>query len=235
MLVIGTLLVAGQVQAEGPQPLKDQKDKTNYAVGVDLVRNFKRQAIDADLDMVIKGMRDESAGKKLLLTESEIRATLMEYNLELKNKQAQLKQQAADKNRKDGAAFLAANRTKEGVVTTPSGLQYKILKAGNGKKPTDADAVTCRYRGTLLDGTEIDSSESFGYPVTFNVRDSVIAGWSEALKLMPAGSKWQVFVPSQLAFGEKGAGRDIGPHATLIYEIELIAVNPQPVSQKKKD
>lgn len=237
-LLMGTavlMLMATPVRAEEPQPLKTAAEKTNYAVGVDLVRNFKRQGIEADLDMVIRGMREESTGKKLQLSEPEIRKTLMDYQLDLKEKQVRLRQDAAEKNKKDGAAFLAANTLKEGVVTTPSGLQYKVIKAGNGKRPTENDAVTCRYRGTLLDGTEIDNSESYGYPVTFNVKDSVIAGWSEALTLMPAGSTWQVFVPSRLAFGEKGAGRDIGPNATLIYEIELLAVNPLPASQKKKD
>lgn len=228
------LLMAAPVRAEEPQPLKTPKEKTYYAVGVDLVRNFKRQGIEADLDLVIRGMREEGAGKKLQLSEPEIRKTLMDYQLELKEKQARLRQEAAEKNKKDGSDFLAANKGREGVVTTPSGLQYKVLAAGSGKKPTDADSVTCRYRGTLIDGTEIDNSESYGYPVTFNVKDSVIAGWSEALKLMPAGSRWQVFVPARLAFAEKGAGRDIGPNAALIYEIELLAVNPQPVSQKKK-
>jgi FKBP-type peptidyl-prolyl cis-trans isomerase len=130
---------------------------------------------------------------------------------------------------------MTANKTKTGIVTLPSGLQYKIIKEGTGKKPTETDSVTCRYRGTLLDGVEFDSSEIMGFPVTFYVKNSSIAGWSEALKMMPTGSKWQVFVPPHLGFGEKGAGRDIGPNATLIYEIELIAVNPQQVSQKKKD
>jgi FKBP-type peptidyl-prolyl cis-trans isomerase FklB len=217
------------------QTFTSAKEKTSYAVGVDLIRNFKRQAIDADLAAVIKGMQDESAGKKLQLTEPQIIKTLNDYQLELKNRQAQLRQQTAENNAKAGAAFLAANKEKKDIVTLPSGLQYKIIKAGNGKKPGIDDGVTCRYRGTLLDGSEFDNSESMGYPVTFFVRDSVIAGWKEALTLMPAGSKWQIFVPSELGYGEKGAGRDIGPNATLIYEIEILAVNPQPVLPKKKD
>jgi len=229
------VLLAGQAYAEEQHPLKTQKDKVSYGIGVDMVRNFKKQGIEADLDLVIKGMRDGSSGAKLLMTDAEMKMTLADYQKELAGKQAQAKQLAAEKNKRDGAAFLTANKAKQGVVSLPSGLQYKILKAGTGNKPTDADSVTCRYRGTLLDGTEFDNSESMGYPVTFFVKDSVITGWSEALKLMSAGSKWLVFVPPQLGFGEKGAGRDIGPNATLIYEIELIAVNPQPVSLKKKD
>ena len=234
--VTGMLLMSLQVQAEEQQPLATPKEKTSYAIGVDLVRNFKRQVIDADLAAVIRGMQEESAGKKLLLSEPEILSTLNAYQIELKGRQAQLRQQTAENNKKEGAAFLAANKAKEGVVTLPSGLQYKILKAGKGKKPTDSDGVTCRYRGTLLDGTEFDNSESMvGYPVIFFVKDSTIEGWKEALKLMPAGSKWQIFVPSELAFGEKGAGRDVGPNATIIYEIELLSINPQPVSHQKKD
>jgi len=226
--ITGMLALAVQVQADDQQPLKTPKEKTSYAVGVDLVRNFKRQARDADLSAVIRGMQEENAGKKRQVAEPE-------SQLELKNKQASLRKQTAENNRKAGAEFLAANKVKKDIVTLPSGLQYKVIKAGNGKTPTEADGVTCRYRGTLLDGTEFDNSEDMGYPVTFLVKDSVIDGWKEALKLMPAGSKWQVFVPPQLGFGEKGAGRDVGPNATLIYEIELLAVNPQPVFRKKKD
>ncbi|MDA8414132.1 MAG: FKBP-type peptidyl-prolyl cis-trans isomerase [Desulfobacteraceae bacterium] len=232
----GMMLLAAQVQAGDQQPFKTPKEKTSYAVGVDLVRNFRQEGIDVDLAAVIRGMQEESAGKKLQLSEPEILGTLKTYQIELRNKKELLRQQAAEKNKKEGAAFLAANKSREGVVTLPSGLQYKVIKAGNGKKPGENDAVTCHYRGTLLDGTEFDNSESMvGYPVTFFVRDSTIEGWKEALKLMPAGSKWQIFVPSELGFGEKGAGREVGPNATVIYEIELLAVNPQPVLHNKKD
>jgi FKBP-type peptidyl-prolyl cis-trans isomerase FklB len=235
MSITGMMFIGVQVHAEEPQQLKTQKDKVSYGIGVDMVRNFKKQGIDTDLELVIKGMRDGSAGAKLLISDAEITKNLSDYQQELAGKQAQIKQLAAEKNKRDGAAFMSANKTKKGVVTHHSGLQYKIIKEGNGPKPAETDSVTCRYRGTLLDGNEFDNSETLGYPVTFYVKDSVIAGWSEAIKLMPAGSKWQVIVPPQLAFGEKGVGRDIGPHATLIYEIELLAVNPQPVVQHKKD
>lgn len=233
--ITGVLIMSLQVQAEEPQQLKTRKDKISYGIGVDMVRNFKKQGVEVDLDLVIKGMRDGLSGAKLLMGDAEMKMSLNDYQRELAGKQAQIKQLAAEKNKRDGAAFLAANKVKEGVAATPSGLQYKIIKSGSGKKPTDDDGVTCRYRGTLLDGTEFDNSESLGYPVTFFVKDSVIAGWSEALKLMPAGSKWQIFIPPQLGFGEKGAGRDIGPNATLIYEIELIAVNPKPILDLKKE
>ena len=165
--VTGMMLLSLQVQAEELQMLKTPMEKTSYAIGVDLVRNFKRQAIDADLAAVIRGMQEESAGKKLLMSEPEIRSTLDVYQLELKNRQAQLRQKTAENNKNAGAAFLAANKDKEGVVTLPSGLQYKVLKAGKGKNPGDDDGVTCRYRGTLLDGTEFDNSDTMGMPVTF--------------------------------------------------------------------
>ena len=223
------------INAAEQKTLATNKDKISYGIGVDTFKNFKQQGLDVDLETVIMGMRHAASGGKLLLNEAESSRILAEYNRELKARQGQLKQVAAVDNKKSGAAFLSANKLKKGVETTSSGLQYKILKAGNGKKPTENDGVTCRYRGTLLDGTEFDSSESLGYPVTFNVKDSVIAGWSEALKLMPAGSKWQIYVPSHLAYGEKGAGRIIGPNATLIYDIELLAVNPIAILDKKKE
>jgi FKBP-type peptidyl-prolyl cis-trans isomerase FklB len=132
-------------------------------------------------------------------------------------------QQVAEKNKKDGEAFLAANAGKEGVVKLPSGLQYKILTPGTGPKPSATDSVVCNYRGTLIDGTEFDSSYKRGQPATFGV-GRVIKGWTEALQLMPVGSKWQLFVPAQLAYGDRGAGADIGPNATLIFEVELLSI-----------
>jgi FKBP-type peptidyl-prolyl cis-trans isomerase FklB len=215
---------------------KTAKEKASYAIGIDLIRNFKRQSIDADLEVVIRGMKDEKSGKKLLLTEADLKKTLSDYNLELKNKQALQKQLTADQNKRDGKAFFTANKNKPGVITLPDGIQYNVIKEGNGVKPTDTDSVTLRYKGTLLDGTEFDSTDFMGgYPVTFFVKDSLIDGWKAALKLMPAGSKWQIFVPPHLGYGEKGAGRDIGPNSTLIYEIELLAVNPQPAPPNKKE
>ena len=235
MCLLVMLFSVTHINAAEQKTLATNKDKISYGIGVDTFKNFKQQGLDVDLETVIMGMRHAASGGKLLLNEAESSRILAEYNRELKAKQGQLKQVAAVDNKKSGEAFLSANKLKKGVETTSSGLQYKILKAGNGKKPTENDGVTCRYRGTLLDGTEFDSSESLGYPVTFNVKDSVIAGWSEALKLMPAGSKWQIFVPSHLGYGEKGAGRTIGPNATLIYDIELLAVNPIAILDKKKE
>jgi len=219
------VFLAVQAEATDQSPLKAIKDRISYGIGVDMVRNFKKQGIEVDLELVIKGMRDGSSGSNLLMTDAEMRKTLADYQKQLAGNQAQIRLLAAERNKREGAAYLKANKGKEGVVVLASGLQYRIIRAGNGKMPTDSDNVTCRYRGTLIDGTEFDSSDRLGFPVTFNVKDSVIKGWAEALKLMPAGSKWQIVVPPELAYGEKGAGRDIGPNAVLVYEIDLIAVN----------
>jgi FKBP-type peptidyl-prolyl cis-trans isomerase FklB len=233
--LLGTVFLAGQVHADDQMLLKTQKDKVSYGIGFDMIKNFKKQGIEADLELVIKGMRDSASGAKSLISDAEMKKSLADYQMELAGKQAELKVLAAEKNKREGDAYLKSNKKKNGVVTLPSGLQYKIIKAGTGIKPTDADNVTCRYRGTLVDGTEFDSSERLGYPLTFNVKDSIVKGWSDALKLMPAGSKWLIAVPPELGYGEKGAGRDIGPNATLLYEIELIAVNAVAAPVIKKE
>ncbi len=157
------------------------------------------------------------------MSDEEMRTVMTAYQKEISQKQAEAAKIAAEKNKKEGDAFLAANKAKEGVITLPSGLQYKILKEGNGKKPTDADTVQVHYRGTLIDGTEFDSSIKRGQPASFPVKQ-IIPGWREALKLMPVGSKWQLFIPPELAYGARGAGGDIGPNATLIFEVELLAI-----------
>ena len=220
-LAVGFL--AANACAEEAPALKTQKEKISYSVGVDLARNCAKMGMDLDLDVFIRGLKDGFSGKTPLMTDDEMHATISALQSDLMKKQSQGKQTAAEENKKVGEAFLAENKKKEGVVTLPSGLQYKILKAGNGKKPTDADTVECHYRGTLIDGTEFDSSYRRGQPASFPV-NGVIPGWIEALKLMPVGSKWQLFVPSQLAYKERGAGADIGPNATLIFEVELLGI-----------
>jgi FKBP-type peptidyl-prolyl cis-trans isomerase FklB len=221
--IVGCSLLAAQASAEEAPVLKTEKDKMSYGIGVDAGRTFKRLGVEVDADLLVRGLRDALSSEKLLMTDEEIRAVMTAYQAEARQKQAQAARLAVENNKKAGEAFLAANKTKEGVITLPSGLQYKILKAGDGKTPTDTDTVECNYRGTLIDGTEFDSSYRRGQPSTFKVT-GVIAGWREALKLMPVGSKWQIVIPPQLAYGERGAGRDIGPHATLIFELELLAV-----------
>jgi FKBP-type peptidyl-prolyl cis-trans isomerase FklB len=199
------------------------KDKLSYAIGADLVRGLKGQGIDVNTELLIKAVRDASAGNTLVMTDADVTATLKRFEDERKHDYEHAKGMLAAKNKKAGEAFFAANLKKAGVVTLPSGLQYKILNAGDGKKPKGDDTLECHYRGTLLDGTEFDNSYKRNQPATFAL-NRTIKGWSEALQLMPVGSKWQVFIPPQLAYGDRGAAGVIGPNATLIFEVELISI-----------
>jgi len=210
--------------------LKTQTEKFSYALGMNLGNSLHRQSVVIDQAVLARGLKDALAGGKTLLTDDEARAALKEETDELRKQMQEKMQLAGEENKKEGDAFLAANKTKEGVVTLPSGLQYKILTKGTGPKPTADDTVVCNYRGTLINGKEFDSSYKRGQPATFPVK-GVIKGWMEALPLMPVGSKWQLFVPADLAYAERGAGPDIGPDATLIFEVELLSIqeknNPQ--------
>lgn len=221
--VLAICILAAQASAEESQLLKTEKEKVSYGIGVDVGKNFKKLGIDIDMDTLLNGLKDGYSGNKLMMDDKDLRETMNAYQSNLIKKQAQSRIAAAEKNKKAGETFLSDNKNKEGVVTLPSGLQYKIVKAGDGKKPTSSDTVECNYRGTLINGTEFDSSYNRGQSATFKV-NGVIPGWTEALQLMPVGSKWNLFVPSQLAYGERGAGRDIGPNETLIFEVELIAI-----------
>jgi FKBP-type peptidyl-prolyl cis-trans isomerase FklB len=203
-----------------------QKEKLSYAIGMNLARQFESQSVDVDPALLAAGLRDTLAGGKTALTEEEARAVMAAFQEELRSKQAAMMAQAADKNQKEGEAFLATNKAREGVVALPSGLQYKILKEGTGPKPAADDTVLCHYRGTLIDGTEFDSSYKRNEPAKFPVK-GVIKGWTEALQLMPVGSKWQLFVPANLAYGERGVGPQIGPNTMLIFDVELISIQPK--------
>ncbi len=210
--------------AKSPAPLlTTQKDKFSYALGMNLGGSLKKQSVAVDSNILARGLKDALAGGKTALTEDQARATLMEVQTEMRKKQQEEMQAAGEASKKEGAAFLAANKMKDGVVTLPSGLQYKILTQGTGPKPTASDSVVCNYRGTLLNGTEFDSSYKRGEPATFPV-SGVIKGWTEALQLMPVGSKWQLFIPSDLAYGERSPAPEIGPDSTLIFEVELLSI-----------
>jgi FKBP-type peptidyl-prolyl cis-trans isomerase FklB len=212
-----------------------QKDKFSYALGMNLGTNLKKQGMTVNVDLIARGIKDTTAGSKTLLTEDEARAVMMAVQAEFQQQQRERMKQLGEANKAEGATFLAANKAKDGVVTLPSGLQYKILTAGTGPKPAATDTVTVNYRGTLINGTEFDSSYKRGQPATFAVT-GVIKGWTEALQLMPTGSKWQVFIPSDLAYGERGAGADITPNATLIFEVELISIKaPEKAADKPEE
>ena len=215
--------LSGAAFAADAPVLKSDKEKLSYSIGMDIGEKLKQQSIDVDTELLARGLKDRYGGGKTILTEDEARQAFTEFQKQQMAKQAETMRLLSEKNRADGEKFLAENAKKEGVRTLPSGLQYKEITPGKGKSPKATDNVTTNYRGTLIDGTEFDSSYKRGQPATFPV-SGVIPGWTEALQLMKEGGKWQLFVPSNLAYGERGAGREIGPNATLIFEVELISV-----------
>ena len=223
LVVLSIFLLTSQVYAEEQTSLKSQRDKASYIIGLDTGTNMKARSIDVDPDILLRGLKDGLEGNKPALEADDIHETMKVFKEEMEKKQEEERKKLAEKNKKEGEAFLAENKTKEGVKTLPSGLQYKVITEGTGKTPKATDTVTVNYRGTLIDGQEFDSSYKRGQPATFPV-NGVIKGWTEALQLMKEGAKWQLFVPADLAYGEKGAGSVIGPDATLIFDVELISV-----------
>ena len=223
MAMCATVALSGAAFAADAPELKSDKEKISYSIGMDIGGNLKRGSVEVDPDILAKGLKDSYGGGKTLLTEDEARKTIADFQQAMRAKQAETMIKLAEKNKVDGEKFLAENAKKEGVKTLPSGLQYKEITPGTGKSPKPTDTVTTHYKGTLIDGTEFDSSYKRGEPASFPV-SGVIAGWTEALQLMKEGAKWQLFVPPNLAYGERGAGREIGPNATLIFEVELISV-----------
>jgi FKBP-type peptidyl-prolyl cis-trans isomerase FklB len=203
--------------------LKNEKDRLSYAIGMDIGNGLKSQNIDLNPEIVAQGIWDALSGGKTLMKEQEYRDTITAFKQEMQQKQKAQMKEFSEKNQKDGEKFLAENKTGEGIITLPSGLQYKVIKAGTGKSPKSSDTVTVNYRGTLINGTEFDSSYRRGQPASFKV-GGVIPGWTEALQLMKVGAKWELYIPSNLAYGARGAGRNIGPNSTLIFEVELISV-----------
>lgn len=223
---IVVMILATRVAGEEGGEFKTERERVNYAIGVSMVNNFKQQGIEVDLDLVMKGMKDAYSGRKLLLTDDELRKSIGVYQAAARQKQGtRARMLAAENNRKAGEAFLAENGKKEGVVKLESGLQYKVIKAGNGKAPAKTDTVVYNFRGARINGSEFDSSYRSGKPVTARImEEGVIPGLREALMLMKAGSKWQLFIPQQLAYGYQGKGNQIEPNEALVFEVELLEI-----------
>jgi len=216
---------SGAAPAAAASTLTSDQDKVSYSIGVDLGRNLKQQDIAISDTVFMQGIHDGMNGEPKLMTKDQVIDTLKKLQKQIADRREANFKKSADDNKKKGDAFMADNKTKPGVITTTSGLQYKVIDDGKGPSPKPTDIVTVNYKGTLIDGTEFDSSYKRGVPATFPL-NGVIPGWVEALQLMKAGSKWQVYIPSNLAYGEQGAGPEIGPNETLIFEVSLISFKP---------
>ncbi len=219
------LLFAGSAFAQDKTELKSEKDKVSYSLGLDIGTTFKKQEMDIDPATLLKGLQDGVAGTKPLMTEDQVKETMTAFSKGMMEKQSAVAKASGEKNLAEGQKFLEANKSKEGVKTTASGLQYKVLKEGDGPTPKETDTVETNYRGTLLNGKEFDSSYKRNEPATFPV-NRVIKGWTEALQMMKVGSKYELWIPAALGYGERGAGQDIGPNETLHFEVELLAIKP---------
>ena len=223
ILVLTTALLAPVCLAAEPPVLDSDTAKINYSVGYQIGGDFKLQGVEMQSEMVLKGIQDALSGAEPLMTPEEMQTTMAELGKRIADQRNREKQLAKTTAEKENMDFLAANAKKDGVVTTPSGLQYKVLEAGTGRTPRATDTVTVNYRGTLIDGKQFDSSYDRGKPATFRV-DGVIAGWTEALQMMKEGAKWQLFIPQELAYGERGQLRD----KTLVFDVELLSVDTPP-------
>jgi len=237
-LFVGFLVLAltGACTAKEPEQakmteLKDFNAKASYSIGMKMAGDFQKQGFAVDPDALAQGMKDVMAGEKTLLTDEEVMATIKELQQKMKAERQAKADKMSQENLAAGQKFLEENKIKEGVVTLPSGLQYEVLQSGQGKSPSVGDKVSVHYRGALLDGTEFDSSYKRGEPATLDLT-RIIKGWQEALPMMKEGDKWRLFIPADLAYGERGAGSQIGPNSTLIFEVELIKVNPEPQAKK---
>jgi len=222
LVVACVALFVSRGEGQQKSQLKTMKDSVSYSIGVNLGKNIQRDSLELNIDLLARGIKDVLAGK-VLLTDNQLQSVLTAFQRQMMAKQEQKAKALAEQNKLEGEAFFAENKKKVGVVTLASGLQYKVLKIGTGKKPKATDTVTVNYRGTFLNGMEFDNSYTRGEPATFAV-NAVIPGWSEALQLMPAGSKWQLWIPASLGYGEQGAGQTIPPNATLVFEVELLSI-----------
>ncbi len=234
-LATASVWAADSADKDGASKLKETKDKVGYCIGVNIGSGMKKQSLDTNtisVDALAQGMKDALTGGKQLLTDEEMQEIMMSFQKEMMAKIQAKKSAVGDTNKKEGAAFLEANKKKEGVKVTASGLQYIVEKEGTGKSPTKDDTVVAHYRGTLIDGKEFDSSYKRNEPLKIPV-SGVIKGWTEALQLMKEGAKWKLFIPSELGYGETGAGEDIGPNSVLIFDIELISIGGDQEADKK--
>lgn len=216
LLVAISLCIATVGASAGEATPKTDDEKFSYAIGYQIAESVKRQGMEVDVDSLIQAIRDDLTGTPLRISQPEMQAAVVAY-------QQKKFEELSDENQKAGKKYLAANKKKPGIVELPSGLQYRIVEEGSGEKPVSSDTVKVHYRGTLIDGTEFDSSYARGEPATFQIAN-IINGWQEALTLMSEGAKWQVFIPPILAYGSGGAGQNIGPNATLVFEIELVSI-----------
>ena len=221
--IVGAVVLTASFSASADSNLKSQKDKASYSIGVNLGSQLGQTKAELNYEKILQGMEDAYKGKKLKLSMEEMRKVLTEFQQQLAAKEQAKKAAIASKNKKAGEEFLAENKKKKGIKTTKSGLQYKIIKSGSGPTPKATDTVVTHYQGSLIDGKVFDSSYKRGKPATFPV-NGVIKGWTEALQLMKVGDKWQLFIPPELAYGERGAGNKIGPNSTLIFDIELLEI-----------
>jgi FKBP-type peptidyl-prolyl cis-trans isomerase len=202
--------------------IKSEKDRLSYSIGASIGTNLKKEGTDFDLNLLIKGLQDATHGKKLAIPEKDQRVILGTYQTELRKRLMAERQLAIVDNKKKGDAYLAANKAKKGVVTLPGGVQYRVIKEGKGQIPQLQNEIEVNYRGTLIDGTQFDATEP-GHPATLRV-SSLITGWKQAISKMPVGSKWQIVIPPELAYGERGVGTDIGPNQVLVFDVELLGI-----------
>jgi FKBP-type peptidyl-prolyl cis-trans isomerase len=235
ILAFGAACLTLAAASQDAPELKTQKEKVSYALGMQMGGDFHKQELDLDIATLVKGLEASYNGGKTMLTEEEMRTVLANAKEEYKKKQAALREEKAEATLKEGEQFLAENKNKQGVVTLPTGLQYKILKEGKGEKPEVEDLVVCNYRGMLLNGNEFDSSAKHNGPATFPVK-GLIKGWEQALRMMPVGSKWQLFVPPQLGYGKAGAPSiSVPPNATLIFDLELLGVKEGEAKERDRE
>ncbi|MEI8028894.1 MAG: FKBP-type peptidyl-prolyl cis-trans isomerase [Comamonadaceae bacterium] len=221
--MLAALVIAStQTWAADATLIKTDKDKLSYSIGASIGKNLKNESAEIDLNVMIEGIKAGLAGDKVLLSEKEVREVMNEYQTQMRKRAAAKKQLAQGDNKKKGDAYLAQYKAQKGVLELPNGVLYKIIKEGTGKKPMESDMVEVNYRGTLINGTEFDATEP-GRPANLKI-PSLIAGWKQALTMMPTGSKWQIAIPSALAYGERGVGADIGPNEVLVFDLELIAI-----------